>query len=359
MGEDPLLRYHRQMLLGPVGRGGQERLGNGHAIVVGCGALGCVSGELLARAGVGRITLVDRDLVALTNLQRQVLFEERDVREHAPKADAAAQKLRRINSTIEVEGIVADANHTNIERLAGLMGEERPAAGVIVDGTDNFETRYLLNDAAVKHGVPFVYAGAVSLRGMGMTIVPGVTPCLRCVFEEPPAAGTTETCDTAGVWGPAVVVSAAIQAGEVLKVLLGDWEHLSKRLVEFDLRENTHRALDVGSMRRADCPCCGRREFEFLDGRRAGDALTLCGRDAVQVSASGEGRVDLGALRERLAAHGEFSVNRFLVRGTLREERGADGRAVELTVFADGRAIVGRARDVGHARAVVARYVGG
>ncbi len=356
MGEDPLHRYHRQMLLDPVGRAGQERLGASHALVVGCGALGCVTSELLARAGVGRITIVDRDLVELTNLQRQVLFEESDVREHAPKAVAAAQKLRRINSGIEIEGIVADAGHRNIERIAGLAGSERPAVDVILDGTDNFEARYLLNDVAVRHGIPFVYAGAVAFRGMGMTIVAGVTACLRCVFEEPAGAGTTETCDTAGVFGPAVVVSAAMQAGEGLKVLLGD-SAISAALVEFDLHANTHRSLAVGGLRRADCPCCGLLDFAFLDGRRASDVVTLCGRDAYQIS-GGDGTIDLEAMAGRLAAHGEFAATRFLVRGELRGERGHDGLAVELTVFGDGRAVIGRAIDESQARAVYARYVG-
>lgn len=356
MPEDPLQRYHRQMLLAPVGRAGQERLGRAHALIVGCGALGCVSSELLARAGVGRLTIVDRDLVELTNLQRQMLFDESDVRDHAPKAAAAAQKLRQINSTIEIEPIVADANHTNIERLAGIVGEDRPRIDVILDGTDNFETRYLLNDLAVREGIPFVYAGAVAFRGMGMTIVPGVSPCLRCVFEEPPPAGTSETCDTVGVWGAAVVASAAVQAGEALKVLLGDPAR-STDLVEFDLHANTHRKLGVGSVLRADCPCCGHRDFAFLDGRRSSDVVTLCGRDAYQISPRA-GAVDLESLAARLSAHGEFIATRFLVRGTLGQERGRDQVPIALTVFQDGRALIAHATDENQARAIYSRYVG-
>ena len=345
---DDLARYHRQMLLEGIGVEGQRRLLSSHALIVGVGALGCVSADLLARAGVGRITLVDRDVVEVTNLQRQVLFDERDAADAVPKAEAARRRLAAVNSEIEIHAVVADFEHRRAEKIAlgGLLG--RPDA--ILDGTDNFETRYLLNDLAVKHGVPYCYAGAVATTGMAMIIVPGETPCLRCLFEEPPPAGSAPTCDTVGVLGATVAITGAYQAGEAIKILSGNAGRLSGSLLEFDQWANTRRRLDIGAMKRDDCPCCAHKRFEYLGGERAGSTVGLCGQNAVQVACGTEGRVDLDALAARLRAHGAFERTAFLVRGEV--------EGLGLTVFGDGRAIVSGTDRPDLARSIYAKYVG-
>jgi adenylyltransferase/sulfurtransferase len=341
------------MLLPAFGPEGQERLGRSHVVIVGCGALGCAGADLLARAGIGRLTLVDRDVVEITNLQRQTLFSEADTADGMPKAEAARRRLTAVNSTITIEAVVADVNPSNAESLIG-----RPT--LIFDGCDNFETRYLLNDVAVKYGVPYVYGGAVGTRGMQATIVPGRTPCLRCLFDEPPPPGTTPTCDTVGVLGPIIAITAAWQATEALKVLLG--EPTATTLLDVDAWTGATRRLDLGQAR-GDCPCCGTRRFEFLSGARAGGGASLCGQDAVQVApaSSGNGqRVELEALAARLASHGSFkALGRLLIRGVFEHERGDQGRPIELTVFADGRAIVKGTTRPEAARSIYAKYVGG
>lgn len=345
-------RYHRQMLLRGIGEEGQRRLLGSRALIVGCGALGTVSAEMLARAGVGTITIVDRDVVELTNLQRQVLFDERDAREGLPKAEAAARKLVTINSSIRVNAVVVDFGHRNAEKLAA-------GAEVILDGTDNFETRYLLNDLAVKSGVPLVYAGAVGTEGMSMSILPGEAACLRCVFDEPPDAGSVATCDTAGVLGPVTAMIASVQAAEAIKLLAGRRGDVSRTLLAVDLWANTSRRVDLTEARRADCPCCGERRFEFLDGERVTSAAKLCGRGAVQVNPpTVESRVDLEQLATRLRAHAHVEVSRFMLKGLLGGEKSEEGGPVELTVFPDGRAIVKGTTQVERAKGIYAKYVG-
>lgn len=356
---DPLARYHRQMILPHIGEVGQARLSSAHALLVGCGALGTVIADALVRAGVGRLTIVDRDVVELTNLQRQVLFDEADAREGVPKAEAAAARLRRINSQVEIVSRIADVTARNVEQLMGVADGGGHKVGVIVDGTDNFQTRYLLNDAAVKHGTPMVYGGAVGTAGMTMTIRPGVTACLRCVFPEAPPSGSVATCDTAGVLGPAVGVIAQMQAAEVIKVLSGHAEACSRTLREVDVWSGRLRALEIGGPT-SECSSCALRRFEYLDVRHTDDTTSLCGADAVQVAPPGNGAsIDLNALAARLANHGTFTVTRFLVRGVLSGEAGrGNGKAVELTVFRDGRAIIKGVQDSAAARTLYARYVG-
>lgn len=347
-----MARYHRQMLLRGIGEAGQEKLLGSRAVVVGCGALGTVAAELLARAGVGTVVIVDRDVVELTNLQRQVLFDEKDAREGLPKAEAAARKLMTINSGVRVEAVVADFGHRNAEKLT-------TGAGVILDGTDNFETRYLLNDVAVKAGVPLVYAGAVGTEGMSFTVLPGEGACLRCVFEEPPDAGSAATCDTAGVLGPVTSMIASVQTAEALKVLLGKRGDVGRALVAVDLWANTWRRVDLKDARREDCLCCVQRRFEFLDGERATSAAKLCGRGSVQVNPPTVGaRVDLDQLAQRLRPHARVEVTRFMLRGVLGNEKGEEGGLVELTVFPDGRAIVKGTTVVERAKGIYAKYVG-
>ena len=218
-------RYHRQTLLPDFGNEGQARLSSSHALVVGCGALGCAAADTLTRAGVGRLTIVDRDVVELTNLQRQVLFDESDAAEGLPKAEAARRRLAAINSCVTIHALVQDFNHRTAPRIAGLAGAAPTPPDVILDGTDNFETRLVINDLAVKHGIPYVYAGAVGTKGMQMTVLPpalgGGPPCLRCLVDRPPAPGVLPTCDTAGVLGPVISIVSGVQAAEALKILVG------------------------------------------------------------------------------------------------------------------------------------------
>jgi adenylyltransferase/sulfurtransferase len=340
----PFARYARQSILPQIGRAGQERLAATHVLVVGCGALGSASANLLARAGIGRLTLVDRDYVELHNLQRQSLYDEDDVARHLPKAVAAAEKLRRANGAIRIDPVVADVDSGAIERL--LDGVD-----VVVDGLDNFETRYLLNDAAVKRGLPWIYGGVIGTYGLTMTIRPGTSACLRCVFPEPPAAGTAPTCDTAGVLGPAVDLVAAIQATEVVKLAVGDLDSLNDGLLALDpWRLSFERVPLPGPV--ADCPTCGARRFDFLGQVASSRSTVLCGHDAVQVRPYPPAAIDLTALGDRLAIAGETLSNPFLIRFRPAAE------PYEVTIFPDGRAIVKGATDPTEARAVYARYVG-
>jgi len=311
------------------------------------------------RAGVGRVTLIDRDIVEWTNLQRQTVYEEADARDGTPKAAAAAALLQRVNSAIKIVPHIADFNSGNAERLLGLEGgkggNEATRVGVLIDGTDNFEARYLINDLAVKHGVPYIYGGAVGTRGMQMTVVPGKTACMRCVFPDVPAPGSTPTCDTAGVLAPASGIVANVQAAEAIKVLLGRHDLIAGTLLEFDLWTNNERRLDLSRARDAACPCCGLRRFEFLEAVTSGTA-TLCGSASVQILPNRSGRpfhaLDLDALASRLKFHGATVRTQHLLRATLDAER------TELTVFGDGRAIVKGTTDTARARAIYARFVG-
>lgn len=339
------------MLLAGIGEDGQRRLASARVLLVGCGALGCAAADHLARAGVGRLTIVDRDVVELTNLQRQCLFDERDAAEGVPKAEAARRRIAAVNSGVFVEAVVTHAGPGNVEEF--LRQEGGPL--VIVDGTDNFETRLLLNDAAVKHGLPYVYGGVVAAQGMVMAVIPERTACLRCIVDELPPPGSMPTCDTAGVLGPAVAAVAAWQCAEAMKVIVG--AEAAGGLLEFDLWRGVQRRVAVRPDPR--CACCGSRRFDFLDGRDASSATTLCGAGAVQVLPARPGRVDLAAVESRLGPHGTFTRNAFLLRGRLDRERGDDGADCELTVFADGRAVVRGVKDHGRARAVYDRYVGG
>jgi adenylyltransferase/sulfurtransferase len=311
-------------------------------LVVGCGALGTVAVDLLARAGVGHITVVDRDFVELSNLQRQLLFDEADAAAGTPKAVAAAAAVARINSEVEVRPVVADVTPDNVERLV-------EDAQVVLDGTDNFETRLLLNDACVKRGVPWIYGGAIGSTGMSMTVLPGETPCFRCTFPRRPQAGAIATCETAGVLSSTVVIVTALQFTEVLKLLVGDREHLNKGLVAFDVWSNQHERA-IQPARNPDCPCCGLRQFEFLEARVTSRTASLCGRNAVQVSPGHPMKLDLAELGRRLDGVGPVSSSPYLVRLTV--------GAHELTIFPDGRAIIKGTNDVATARSLYSRYVG-
>ena len=335
-------RYARQRILGVIGREGQERLQNSRVTILGAGALGTHVSDALARAGVGYIRLVDRDVPELSNLQRQILFDTSDVENGVPKAAAAASRLASVNPEIEIEPIVTDVNPTNIEKLISDVD-------LVIDGSDNFELRYLLNDAAVKLGKPWVYGGVISTHGMTMTIRPGTTACLRCVFPESPAPGDAPTCDTAGVLGPAVAMIAAIQSTEAIKLLTGDLEALNPSLIMIDIWELTFRQVALGSSN-PDCPACGQHRFAFLDRQAPRQTTELCGSDSIQIVIDPPPQISLEQLAARLKDAGSVSHNAYLLRFKV------DG--YQLTVFPDGRAIVKGTTDPGEARSIYSRYVG-
>ena len=335
-------RYSRQILFDGIGAMGQQRLLDSRVVIIGCGALGTAQAEALARAGVGRLRIIDRDFVEASNLQRQTMFTERDAAERLPKAVACVSHLALINSEIETESIVADVNHTNVEGL--LEG-----CDLVLDGTDNFATRYLINDACVKHGKNWIYGAAVGSYGVTMTIRPRLSPCLRCVFEEPPPAASAPTCDTAGVIMPIISIVAAAQVSEALKLLVGQPESLHDSLMQFDVWRNEWRRIKLGQPN-PDCPTCARGDYKMLVAEAGDFAGVLCGRDAVQVSPRQAARVDLKALAERLSAAGDVQVNPYLVR--LR------AGAYELTIFQDARAIIRGTDDIPMARSLYAKYIG-
>lgn len=349
---DAFARYHRQMLLPDFGPAAQQRIAQAHIAIVGVGALGCSLADQLARAGVGTITLVDRDVVELTNLQRQTLFSEADARAGTPKAEAAAARLMAINSAIRTRAIPADLTARNANDLLSLTSD-KPA--VILDGTDNFETRYLLNDISVKYAIPYAYAGVVGTRGMQATFLPDAartSPCLRCIFPDIPAPGSVATCDTAGVLGPAIAIAMGAQAADTLKIVTANTHLLSGTLLEFDVWNNLRRRIDLHAQGATpDCPCCGRREFTFLDATAAETTATLCGQRAVQIP--GRGAIAFDTLATTLSPLGRIERSRFMLRFF---PAGREG--VWLSIFADGRTIVQGIDRVEEAKSLHARYVG-
>lgn len=335
-----MTRYSRQERFKEVGSVGQERLRAARVLIVGCGALGSVLSETMVRAGVGAVTVVDRDLVEESNLQRQSLFDEQDARRNLPKAVAAEARLRRLNSDVDVRGLVADVHGEGVLEL--VRGQS-----LVLDGTDNFEARFLINDACVRLGVPWIYGACVGAHGMVLAVQPGRTPCLRCVLGTRPVPGTGETCDTSGVIAPIVQVVAGVQGAEALKLLVGRAQDLIPGLVTIDLWAGSFDVLALTG-RPPSCPACTEARFDYLsEGARA---ALLCGRDAVQVHAAPGARVDLGVLAARLAAVGEVSRNDYLLR--------FQAPGAELVVFSDGRALIKGVSDTVQARALYARYVG-
>ena len=335
-------RYSRQTLFGPIGKQGQEQLRAASATILGCGALGTVLANNLCRAGVGHLVIADRDFVETSNLQRQILFDEDDVTRHVPKAIAAVEKLRKINSDVRVEALVEDINADGIESLVR-------ESDIVLDATDNFETRYLLNDVCIKYNRPWIYSGVVASYGVTMNIVPGDTPCLRCVFPEMPLPGTTATCDTVGVLNGIVGAITGIASTEAIKILLKS-EKISRAMTWMDVWENTFERIELP--RQPDCPACGQHRYEFLDSEQSSSSASLCGRNAVQVRGTGKRgmHMDFPTLAERLAPVGKVQYNEFLLRFLV--------DTYEITVFPDARAIIKGTDDEQVARSVYARYVG-
>ncbi|MGA8109334.1 MAG: ThiF family adenylyltransferase [Acidobacteriaceae bacterium] len=332
-------RYSRQVLFAPIGAEGQARIEQAHVAVVGVGATGAAAASLLARAGVGRLTLIDRDFVEESNLQRQVLFEESDARDALPKAEAARRRIAAFNSEVDVRAHVADLVPGNIHELLG-------GASLVLDATDNFETRYLLNDYSIEQGKPWIYAAAVGSYAVTMNILPGETACLACIFPQPPG-GSVETCDTAGILNSAVNLAASLEVTEALKWMGGARDAMRRSLLSCDLWRNEWSEVATGAPR-ADCPVCGARDFVHLRGEGR-PHITLCGRNSVQIHEHAR-PVDLAALENRLRPLGVVRRNELL----LRFERGEH----ILTLFADGRAIIQGTTDVALARSLYARFVG-
>ena len=335
-------RYSRQILFNGIGKEGQERLLNSRVVIIGCGALGSAQAEALARAGVGNLRIIDRDFVEFSNLQRQTMFTESDARERLPKAIACANRIREINSDIVVEPEVADVNHSNIESLISDVD-------VVIDGTDNFATRYLINDACVKHAVNWVYGAAVGSYGVTMTIRPHETPCLRCIFPEAPPAASAPTCDTAGVIMPIISIVGSVQVTEALKLLTAKIGDLHNSLMQFDVWRNEWRKISIGKPL-PDCPTCGLGDYETLNAEARDFAAVMCGRHAVQISPTDSVHIDLDALRRKLESSGDVKANDYLVRFRTGE--------YELTIFQDARSIIRGTDDIATARSLYSKYIG-
>jgi molybdopterin/thiamine biosynthesis adenylyltransferase len=333
-------RYSRQELFNGIGSSGQQDLRSARILIVGCGALGSAQAESLGRAGVGSLRIVDRDFVETSNLQRQTMFTESDADQRLPKAVAAANHLREINSEVQVEPLVADVTHTNIERLI-------TDCDLVLDGTDNFATRFLINDACVKHKVNWIYGAAVGSYGLTMTVRPHQTACLRCVFEEMPEAGGP-TCDTAGVIMPIINVVAAMQVTEAIKLITGQLDALHNSLLQFDVWQNQFRT--VSAERAEDCKTCGQEIFETLNAESAESAAILCGRDAIQISPSRPTTLNLASLAQRLRDLGEVKLNEYLLR--FRTDK------YELTIFKDARSIIRGTDQIAIARSLYAKFIG-
>jgi len=332
-------RYSRQVLFRGIGIEGQRRVTSSHIAIVGCGATGSALASLLARAGVGTICIIDRDYVEPSNLQRQSLFDEADAAESLPKAIAAARKIAAFNSGIVIEPRVADLTPGNIGDLLG-------AAQLILDGTDNFETRYLINDFAVKHSVPWIYTAAIGSYGVTLNVLPGKTACLACIFSDPPQ-GAFETCETAGILNSAVNLAASIAATEALKLLVGAEDGLRRTLLSFDVWRN-ERAEIASDKPRVGCRACGQHEFPHLAGEGR-PHITLCGRNSVQIHERNR-PVDLAQMSKRLKPHGAVRHNDFVLRFW--------HEPYEMTLFPDGRAIIKGTTDQAVARSLYARFVG-
>lgn len=332
-------RYSRQIRFAPFGADGQEQLGRATAAIVGCGALGTIQATLLGRAGVGTLRLIDRDYVELSNLQRQILYTETDADAALPKAEAARRHLAAANSSIVIEAHIADLDAANIEELLG-------GVDVILDATDNFETRMLINDFAVRDGIPWIYGAAVSAYGIAMPVLPGDSACFRCIYPEPPR-GAQPTCETAGVMGPVTSMIGSIQTMEAIKILAGRAEDVRHKIFTADLWNGPIREVTMPPPD-PNCPVCGKREFAWLDQKRRAP-VSLCGRNAVQIHER-QRPLNLQELAGRLAGLGTVRANEFALRFH-------DGEH-EVTVFPDGRAIIKGTTDPGIARSVYSRYLG-
>lgn len=340
---DEMERYSRQMLFKPIGKEGQKKLLQSRAVIVGMGALGAVIANHLVRSGVGYVRIIDRDTVELSNLQRQTLYTEDDAKLNLPKVIAAEKKLKQINSSVTVEPILSDLNLDNAEDLLGGFD-------VIVDGTDNFMTRYLVNDVAVKLGIPWVYGGAVSSRGMFAAIIPGKTPCFRCLFPEVPT-GQGETCDTVGVLSPLTDIIGSFESMEAIKLLVG--AKTNPNLEQLDIWYNASMQMDISQGRNPNCPACVKHEYEFLDRSSSKQIAytTLCGRNTVQINPRNKHEFDFKKTAERLKSSGKVEMNPYMLRFSPNEE-------ITIVFFKDGRVLIHGLNDLVKARTYYSKYCG-
>ncbi len=337
-------RYSRQLVLKEIGREGQRKLGASKAAVIGVGALGSVSANLLVRAGVGTVRLIDRDFLEMDNLQRQVLFDEKDLAENLPKAVAAKAKLDKTNSEVKIQAEVADVNPSSIGAL--LKGMD-----LIIDGTDNFETRFLINDYCLKNKIPWIYGGAVRTEGMSYVVLPGDGPCLRCLFGQAPDAGAAQTCDQVGILAPVAHLIASFQAIEAIKILAGHKEAVDRKLWKMDLWSRQFKAISVDKFRKDPCSGCKSGEYPYLGKKNATHAVSLCGRNAVQIfRQEGAADIDFKTLASRLARQAEVQFNDYLLR--------CKAEPYEITLFSNGRAIIKGTEDAGQAKSLYAKYIG-
>jgi sulfur carrier protein ThiS adenylyltransferase len=337
-------RYSRQILFAPIGEEGQNRISQKHVLIIGAGALGTGSAEALVRAGIGKLTIIDRDYVEWSNLQRQQLYSEEDAKSRIPKAIAAQKRLKMINSTVEVQAIVADAAVEELEEWVKQVD-------LIVDATDNFETRMIINDAAQKHEVPWIYGACVGSYGISYTIIPKKTPCLSCLLETVPLGGMT--CDTAGIISPAVQMVVSYQISEALKILAEDFDALRNKLVSFDLWKNQYSAIKVDKLKNDDCPSCGKAPaYPFLSYENQTKTAVLCGRDSVQIRPAAAGERDLETLERVLHKQGgTVQRNPYLLSYGLDRHR--------LVIFKDGRVLVHGTKDIAEAKTLYHKYIGG
>lgn len=333
-------RYSRQTLFAPIGEEGQEKLRDSKILIVGMGALGTVLANHMVRAGVGNVRFVDRDFVEASNLQRQMLFDEQDVEDHLPKAIAAERKLKKINSDIVIEGLVGDVTSMTIEEFAQDID-------IMLDGTDNFQTRFLMNDYCFKNNIPFIYGGAVGSRGMQATFIPGETPCLRCLIDN--KGGAAETCDTSGVIAPIVDIVASYQSTEAIKLLIGSKEKIRKSLLSTDIWYNNNHEIKWGSPKK-DCPTCGLMEYPSLKVEDNDHVSSLCGRETIQITPRGNRTWDLEEWKLRLQKVGHVEKNPFLIRFYI------DG--FKIVLFPDGRTLIQGTDDISVAKSVYAKYIG-
>ena len=341
-----LMRYQKQMLFAGLGEPGQRKLMESRVLLCGCGALGTVLADTLVRAGVGFLRIVDRDYVELSNLQRQVLYDEQDVESHLPKVIAAEKKLSQINSEISIESHVLDIDHTNIESLA-------EGVDLILDGTDNFEVRFLINDTSLEMNIPWIYTGCVGSHGQTMTIFPHESACLRCLIGSVPEPGSMETCDTAGVLAPAIQVIASLESVAALKILSGQRELVAPHLTVIDVWDGTFRQMNIEDLRdQSNCPACHLGERLWLTGRERSQSTVLCGRNSVQISPSQNMSLSLSELAEKLASSGKVEENPWLIRIHLSDPN------YDVTIFKDGRAIITGTEEANVARSLYSRLIG-
>lgn len=346
MEQNDLSRYHRQYLFHKIGLDGQKKISKSRVTLIGCGALGTVIASALVRGGVGFIRIVDRDFIELNNLQRQVLFDEEDIRQGLPKAIAAKQKLERVNHQVEIEAVVADANYTNIESLI-------EGADLVMDGSDNFEIRYVINDACVKAGIPWVYGGCVGDAGLSMVVIPKKTPCLACLFQSEPPPELSPSCDTAGIISPIVNIVASLQVTEALKILMGKTDQILPGLYSYNVWTRAAHSFGTNAERDPNCPVCQKGIYEYLKGEKGVRTTALCGRNAVQISRDRAITIDFSVIADKLKGVGTVSFNNFMLKLTLKES----GSDFEITLFPDGRAIIKGTSDIPRAKSIYSKYI--